>query len=650
MTTVLRATDADVGRTASDVDPLPDLSAHGSSPSTCWLYPPGQYALARLHRLVADGFAVNRHVDYAQNFGALEPVVRFRRRLGNEQGERPALERVEQVVAPAGEPAVLAVAATEADGWECSTDDRIWEPVEVRLGASDRPPHREDEPTVLLDAVRDGDLWVLPVPVLGRPVIRSTDRPEVVTGESPDEARAPASEQESRHIVVRRADGAWTTQHQHGFRWLRVTGADASGVQVEAAAHPVARRGSFRCSDPALNQIWSVAAFTLRTCMHGLMVDGIKRDRMPWIGDQALTTLANAYAFADGDVVRDSLDALGRVREGYVNGIADYSLWWLVTLGMYARHFDAGDFLAREGRRIDAFVQRLAAEADVHGVLRPVLGDGPIDTVFIDWDASIEQHRDSTALQLLWYWALRTTARLLGSVPGMGPSAERWDRLAGTLLRTLREQAWDEAAQAWRTYLDDEPGAVSPYPQLLAVLAEADHVVPTGVEQALLDVDAVGTPFMGTFALLSLAHAGHAEEAVRRVRVRWGAMLQTGARTFWEQHGDDDDSPYAMYGRPFGRSLCHAWSAGPAALLPQVVCGIRPVADAWARVVVEPELGELTWADAIVPVPQGTLAVRVGTEEVSVDLPAGITLVHGDHEHAGPVVVRWSPAEGCHGA
>jgi hypothetical protein len=29
-------------------------------------------------------------------------------------------------------------------------------------------------------------------------------------------------------------------------------------------------------------------------CMQGLMTDGIKRDRMPWAGDQALSTLCNA--------------------------------------------------------------------------------------------------------------------------------------------------------------------------------------------------------------------------------------------------------------------------------------------------------------------------------------------------------------------
>lgn len=29
------------------------------------------------------------------------------------------------------------------------------------------------------------------------------------------------------------------------------------------------------------------------------------------------------------------------------------------------------------------------------------------------------------------------------------------------------------------------------------------------------------------------------------------------------------DEAYAFYGRPYGKSLCHAWGAGPVVLLPQ---------------------------------------------------------------------------------
>ena len=34
----------------------------------------------------------------------------------------------------------------------------------------------------------------------------------------------------------------------------------------------------------------------------------------------------------------------------------------------------------------------------------------------------------------------------------------------------------------------------------------------------------------------------------------------------------------AFYGRPYGRSLCHAWSSAPVALLPMIAFGCEPAA------------------------------------------------------------------------
>ena len=69
------------------------------------------------------------------------------------------------------------------------------------------------------------------------------------------------------------------------------------------------------------------------------MVDGLKRDRMPWVGDQAISILANAHSFGDATIAYDSHLALGSPRNGYVNGISDYSLWWLIAADLLHRYF-----------------------------------------------------------------------------------------------------------------------------------------------------------------------------------------------------------------------------------------------------------------------------------------------------------------------
>ena len=43
--------------------------------------------------------------------------------------------------------------------------------------------------------------------------------------------------------------------------------------------------GSFHCSDALLERIWDVAAYTVHLNMQQYIWDGIKRDRLVWMGD-----------------------------------------------------------------------------------------------------------------------------------------------------------------------------------------------------------------------------------------------------------------------------------------------------------------------------------------------------------------------------
>ncbi|NTW38499.1 MAG: hypothetical protein HGA44_01205 [Cellulomonadaceae bacterium] len=663
---------------AHTFDPLPDVVDRPAF-DTEWLYLPGQFELALLHRLTREGFAANRFVDYAGNFGQLATRVTFKLttvppdgillRLhgraelfvdgavaiiasGN-QGGTPvtvppnAREITVVVSAEPGEAATLGVVreptplapSLNVTPWEASADGRAWEPAHGRRGTSIEPAHAGREATVPMPMQRTGDVFSLPAPVLGRPVLYATGPVTIQSGETPDEARA-AGSHETRHDLVQRADGAWTTAHEVGFRYVYVVEGNVTRASAEASVHAAPRRGAFACSDDQLNDIWVTSAYTLRLCMHSLMVDGIKRDRMPWIGDQALNTLSNAYAFADGDIVRDSMVALGQHTSGYVNGIADYSLWWLVNLRTYTLYFDARDHVSHEADRIASFVERLADECGPDGVLRPTVENGAINTVFIDWGADIDQARDSTALQMLWYWGLRSAIDVLSTV--QHSSVPRWTRLAHKLRATLLASGRQEDG-AFRDYVDDRPSTTSAYPNLLAVLSGLVNEVDDsqGVRRTLTGADHFGTPFMASFALRALAEIGRSDVAVGRIRTLWGQMLARGARTFWEEFDRPDESPFEMYDRPFGKSLCHAWASGPAALLPMIVCGVRPQADAWTRFEVQPSLGELAWAGAVIPVPQGEIRVTATHDETTVEVPSGTTLVRGGLEYAGPQVVRW---------
>ncbi|WP_127792068.1 family 78 glycoside hydrolase catalytic domain [Agromyces sp. LHK192] len=678
---------------ARSPQPFEDADVQAPPTGRAWAYGPGQYELALLNRLVDEGFAANRHVHYPRNHGRVagstvftaaasasgSVELRISGRLegltvgGDPVTLEPSTEptadptsyrlrlpapgaaiRIHVVAgADGGVPAVSVPSDAPLTRWLAGCDGAPLEEIRLRSGGGS-PPHEHAVGTVEL-RVRPGadGLYDLGAPVLGRPVIESGSPPVVSTGESVEEALAGPDHHETRHEVVRRADGTWTTRHPLGFRYLSIRGVDPlpAAVRIEASIATVPSPGAFACSDDRLTRIWATAQYTLRLCSQGLMIDGIKRDRMPWAGDQALSTLANAYALGDGGTVADGLVALGRPEHGYVNGIADYSLWWVVNAGLRLRWFGDAAFAAGEADRLDRFVADLATHAGLDGVFRPTsqrggFPDAGPGSVFLDWGLRLEHGRDSVALQMLWLWALRSAERVLREVGHAG--AERWAAVADTLAASLRRRAWLADHDRWADYLDarrsERPAR---YANFLAVLCgiHEEAPVPAGVVDALRD-DPGGTPFMTAFRLLALTEAGLPEAAVAGVRDIWGPMVDAGPGTFWEEAKADGDV-LEMYGRPFGRSRCHGWASGPAALLPAAILGIRPVADGWSRFEVAPALGGLDWAGAVVPTAGGDLVVSATATDVRVEIPAGSVLVRGAREVPGPARVEWStPAVG----
>lgn len=661
---------------AAGADRLPDEVERPSG--VAWLYATGDFEAAALARVVAEGHETNRFVDYALNFAEPGRSARFTATatkdlesfalvspgrvtvlLDDEPrvtgaggtidvGAVPAGTRIEiRVDVEAPEPPTVGVRTTAAAAlaW-AGTDGR---PVGARPGG-DQPPHRHGEAEVVVPMQRIGaDVFALPAPMLGRIVMHADREPAVTTGESLEEALSDPSYGESRWAVDAVSGEQYLTRHQLGFQFARISGATVREVAVRAAIRPAPRRGAFVTDDPELNAVWATSAYTLRLCMQTFLIDGIKRDRMPWIGDHALGVLTNAYAFADGGIVRDTLTALGRPRHGYINGISDYSLWWVISHGLYQRYSDDAAHIERESTHIDAFLADLATHAGADGVFRPALlpdsfAEAGPGSLFLDWGVTLRPDRDATAIQVLWHWALRSGAQVLAKAGHRG--AERWDALADRVRNTLIERAWSTRDGHWREYLDHD-GEPTAYPNFLAALSGLEPNAPFDPDHLaeVVASTATGTPFMRALALIGMARLGRRAEAVREVKRLWGRMLNTGALTFWEEFGDTGASPYEMYRRPYGKSLCHAWSAGPAAVLPQVVLGLVPVEDGWREFTVDPRLGDLAWAGAVVPTPHGDIVVLADRERTVVEVPVGATLVDAADRHAGPLRVELPAAD-----
>jgi len=123
-----------------------------------------------------------------------------------------------------------------------------------------------------------------------------------------------------------------------GFRFVRIDVPDENrsvpviGVRAVFLYRDLEYKGSFQCSDERLNKIWDTGAYTVHLCMQDYLWDGIKRDRLVWIGDMHPETMTVMTVFGKQNIVPASLDLIksNTPLPGWMNGISSYSMWWLI--------------------------------------------------------------------------------------------------------------------------------------------------------------------------------------------------------------------------------------------------------------------------------------------------------------------------------
>lgn len=528
--------------------------------------------------------------------------------------------------------------------WTVSTDDQHPKaPHVLPCVGTERFPHQERLPEVALTPVQmDDGLWDFGVEVYGRPEARVYGKGTLRfhPGESEPEARNTDPARHEQHVPALHSEsGHVVSPVELALRYLRV---DASpeltveDVRLRASTYPVRYRGAFDSSDPVLNRIWQHAAYTLRLCMREVFLDGIKRDRLPWVGDLYLAGLANAYVFFDAGIMRRTLTALYGAETERVdfNGIIDYSFFWILALHDYVLHFGDLAFLQQMRSRLERLLLALEVKRDAEELI-------PTDRcrwLFIDW-AEVDKSGYSACLEFLSLQAMDAAARMFRWL-GDAEAAMQWQDKTDSRRAAARARFWSTDKGAFRDCTgSDRTGRHANFLAVLAGVATSAQCESL-IERVLCNpaIPAVGTPYMRGLEAMALARGGRRDAMADGLRAYWGGMLDAGASSFWERYDAavTGEAHYAMYGRPYGASLCHAWSAGPVFLLSRELFGCRPLDPGWARFSLAPRTLALAWAAARIPTPQGEIVIEQRGETISVEIPMGTIFVSNKQEIAGP--------------
>ena len=224
--------------------------------------------------------------------------------------------------------------------------------------------------------------------------------PKLYVGESVSEMRSTDKSGFEQTTEMREVSpGVWRSVVPLALRYFRFVGAVEEERFLEDVDSSLVLKGAFSSMDPKVDSIWRAAARTVFLCSRHFIVDGVKRDRLPWAGDLSVSLLANAYTYADAETVKRTIAALETFRPetSDVNGLIDYSLWLVISHDLFQLYFGDMDFLRVQYPSIRSRLEVFARRADKDGLLRNdgFGGDGLGGSggkIFVDWTPEIRDN------------------------------------------------------------------------------------------------------------------------------------------------------------------------------------------------------------------------------------------------------------------
>ena len=386
--------------------------------------------------------------------------------------------------------------------------------------------------------------------------------------------------------------------------------------------------GSFHCSDSRLDSIWMTGAYTVHLNMQDYLWDGIKRDRLIWLGDMHPETSTITTAFGQNEVVPRSIDLACEQypQPQWLNGMSAYSMWYLIIQYEWYLHGGDADYVRRHADYIRGVIDHIDSCVEEDG------SEHLAEWRFLDWPSQSDAEGTESGYRALLTWSLADGA-LLCRLLGDEEKAQLCEAITARLNKQVKPHHGLKQAAALMAIAGLMP----------AEEACQECLLPGGPEGF--------STFYGYYMLEALAMGGYYDEALDIISRYWGGMLDMGATTFWEDFDlawtknaarldeftpegkDDIHGSFGAYCYPsYRHSFCHGWASGPTAWPSRHVLGIEVVEPGCKTLRIVPHLGSLSWAEGTYPTPRGIVSVRAeklpdGSVKTTIHAPRGIRIL-----------------------
>lgn len=420
-----------------------------------------------------------------------------------------------------------------------------------------------------------------------------------------------------------------------GFRFARIDFPDNTVYKIQniyaaSVYRDIPYIGSFECSDSLINDIYNTARYTLLLNMQTMLWDGIKRDRLVWAGDLHPEVMGITCIWGQDKYVEEALLLCEQTTplDGWMMNIPSYSAWWIKTLCDYYQAVGNDEFVKQRLPYLMALLKQINGCIDINGEMRfDIVTNKQIQQFFLDWQ-TYNTEEAQYGVRYLFISAIKDCQKLLEYLK------EDYSLCQNIILKLLAAKDKNSTKK-----------------QIIAFKSIAGLVDPAKAAEKLAENGASGlSSFMSGYILQKMFDGGKKRESLDILKQYFGAMLQRGATTFWEDFdvewlngsGSIDKFPsngqkdiHGDYGahcyKGYRHSLCHGWSCGAVHFLTRSVLGINFERYGCRKVTIKPFLGDMKYAKGKFPTPYGIIeiehALKNGKVCTKYKAPKGVKII-----------------------
>lgn len=431
---------------------------------------------------------------------------------------------------------------------------------------------------------------------------------------------------------------SYTPNWYRTYRYLELsvkTGAEAltiNDLYGTFTGYPFEKASDLVVDNDDMHKIIEIGWRTARLCAHETYMDCPYYEQLQYIGDARIQALVTMYNTKDHRLVRQALDLMdhSRLPEGITlsryptdldQQITTFSLWWVAMVYDYYMYGDDPEAIKRllpGTRQVMSFYERYQQ------------ADGSIKDLpywlFTDWNrtegwdfgqAPIGENGESSVLDLQLIYVLRLAAAVEKGA-GINELGQDYLDRADQLEATVKRKYWDAAKGLFAD--TEKHDLYSQHANSLAIVSGVvEGAEARGIAEKMLSDSSIApaTIYFKFYLHQALTMAGMGNDYLNWLDI-WKENIDMGLTT-WAETSEVSTS----------RSDSHAWGSSPNIEFYRIILGIDTDAPGFAKVKIEPHLGELKTISGTMPHPSGgdiSVSYKMNNNKLSaeINLPSGV--------------------------